>query len=78
MISVTFSCTVSIFLKDSTVAPNAAAGCPQPTNRKKREDSDIAEKEVSISTIIRIKGTCLKARPLIISNIFKFGIGLIT
>ena len=62
-ISVTFSCTVAIFLKDAAGAPDAATYCPRPADgRRKREDSDKAEKEVSVSATVQIKGLCFNTR----------------
>ena len=59
IISVTFSCTVSIFLKDAADAPDAATYCPTD-GRRKREVSGKAKKEVSVSATVEIKGKCLK------------------
>ena len=59
----TFSCTVSIFLKDAADAPDAATYCPEPADRRrKREDSGKAEKEVSVSATVQIKGICFNTR----------------
>lgn len=50
---VTFSCTVSIFLKDGSLGP-ALDKC-DGSNRRKRENSGRAEQKVSISKTIKIR-----------------------
>ena len=67
MISVTFSCTVSIFLQDGETAPDPNTACgqtngPQTDVRRKRENSGQAEQQVALRTTIEVKGKCLKLR----------------
>ena len=62
MISVTFSCTISIFLNDGGKAPDTESECEQTDGRRKRESSGKAEQEVALSTTIQVKGKCLKLR----------------
>ena len=67
MISVTFSCTVSIFLQDGETAPDPNTACAQTDGqqtdvRRKRENSEKAEQQVALRTTIEVKGKCLKLR----------------
>ena len=48
MFSVTFTCTISYFLKEGGNAPDPATYCLRPADDR-TEDSDTAEKEVSVS-----------------------------
>ena len=67
MISVTFSCTVSIFLNAGPDIPDPNTACAQTDGqqtdvRRKRENSEKAEQQVALRTTIEVKGKCLKLR----------------
>ena len=67
MVSVTFSCTVSIFLQAGETAPDPDTACeetdgPQSDVRRKRENSGKTEQQVALSKTIEVKGKCLKLR----------------
>ena len=61
MVSVTFSCTVSIFLQAGETAPDPDTACSELV-RRKRENSGKIEQQVALSKTIEVKGKCLKLR----------------
>ena len=71
MVSVTFSCTVSIFLQAGETAPDPNTACEQTDVRRKRENSGKAEQQVALSKTIEVKGKCLKSRNIIFQIWFK-------